>query len=38
MGTIIAYDNLTAKVSILQNLYTDAIPAAADGELVAERT
>jgi len=28
LGTIIAYDNLTAKVSILQNLYTNAIPAA----------
>jgi len=28
LGTIIAYDNLTSKVSILQNLYTNAIPAA----------
>lgn len=28
LGTLIAYDNLTAKVSILQNLYTNAIPAA----------
>ena len=28
LGTIIAYDNLTCKVSILQNLYTNAIPAA----------
>src|SRR6266700_4448276 len=27
LGTIIAYDNLTSKVSILQNLYTNAIPA-----------
>jgi hypothetical protein len=26
--TIIAYDNLTSTVSILQNLYTNAIPAA----------
>ena len=28
LGTIIAYDNLTSKISILQNLYTNAIPAA----------
>ncbi len=28
LGTIIAYDNLTSNVSILQNLYTNAIPAA----------
>jgi glutamate transport system permease protein len=28
LGTIIAYDNLTSKVSVLQNLYTNAIPAA----------
>src|SRR5262249_26981748 len=28
LGTIIAYDNLTSKLSILQNLYTNAIPAA----------
>jgi len=28
LGTIIAYDNLTSTVSILQNLYTNAIPAA----------
>ena len=28
LGTIIAYDNLTSKVSILENLYTNAIPAA----------
>jgi glutamate transport system permease protein len=28
LGTIIAYENLTSKVSILQNLYTNAIPAA----------
>ena len=27
LGTIIAYDNLTSNVSILQNLYTNAIPA-----------
>ena len=27
LGTIIAYENLTSKVSILQNLYTNAIPA-----------
>ena len=28
LGTIIAYDNLTSNVSVLQNLYTNAIPAA----------
>jgi glutamate transport system permease protein len=28
LGTIIAYDNLSSKISILQNLYTNAIPAA----------
>jgi glutamate transport system permease protein len=28
LGTIIAYDNLTSNVSILENLYTNAIPAA----------
>jgi glutamate transport system permease protein len=28
LGTIIAYDNLTSKLSILQNLYTNAIPSA----------
>jgi glutamate transport system permease protein len=28
LGTIIAYGNLTSNVSILQNLYTNAIPAA----------
>lgn len=28
LGTIVAYDNLTSNVSILQNLYTNAIPAA----------
>ena len=28
LGTISAYDNLTSNVSILQNLYTNAIPAA----------
>jgi glutamate transport system permease protein len=28
LGTIIAYDNLTSKISILQNLYTNAIAAA----------
>jgi len=28
LGTIIAYDNLTSKLSILQNLYTNAISAA----------
>ena len=28
LGTIIAYDNLASKISILQNLYTNAIPAA----------
>ena len=28
LGTIIAYDNLTSNLSVLQNLYTNAIPAA----------
>src|SRR6266540_4465032 len=28
LGTLIAYENLTSTVSILQNLYTNAIPAA----------
>ena len=28
LGTIIAYDNLTSNLSILENLYTNAIPAA----------
>ena len=27
LGTIIAYDNLTSNLSVLQNLYTNAIPA-----------